>query len=65
MDAEVPKDERRLARRSHLAKTGVADGEVAWAWYPDADIKLAMMLRITLATETTKPGLRGEHEGNR
>ena len=24
-----------------------------------------MMLRITLATETTKPGLRGEHEGNR
>jgi hypothetical protein len=31
MDAEVPKDERRLARRSLLAKTGVADGEVVWS----------------------------------
>jgi hypothetical protein len=42
-----------------------ADGEVVWSRYPDADIKPAVMLRITRATETIKPGLRGEHEGNR
>ena len=41
MDAEVPRDERRLARRSLLAKTGGADGEVVWSRYPDADIKPA------------------------
>jgi hypothetical protein len=28
-------------------------------------VKLAMMLRITLATVTTKPDHRGEYEGNR
>ena len=35
---------------------------------PDAPMlafKLAMVLRITLVTVTTKPGHRGEHEGNR
>jgi hypothetical protein len=35
---------------------------------PDASmvgVKLAMMLRITPATVTTKPDHRGEHEGNR
>ena len=42
-----------------------ADGEVVWSWRPDAGAKLAMMLRITLATETTKPGLRREREGSR
>jgi hypothetical protein len=26
-----------------------------WAWYPDADINFAMMLRIAQGTETTKP----------
>jgi hypothetical protein len=44
---------------------GPADGEVVWAGYPDADIKLATMLCIAPVTETIKPGLRGEHEGNR
>ena len=43
----------------------ISDGEVVWARCPDADIKVAMVLRITRRTETTKPGLRGEHEENR
>jgi len=43
-------------------ETQVSDGEVVWAWYPDADIKRVMMLRITPATETMKPGLWGERD---
>ena len=31
-----------------------------WSWHPDADAKLAMMLRITPMTEAKEPGLRGE-----
>ena len=42
-----------------------ADGEVAWSWRPDAGVKPAMMLRITLAMVATKPGHQGEREGNR
>jgi len=42
-----------------------ADGEVVSSCHPDAGVKLATMLRIALATETRKPGLRGEYEGNR
>src|SRR5579871_1097257 len=42
-----------------------ADGEVVWSWHPDADVKPARCSRIPLVTEATKPGLRGEHEGNR
>jgi hypothetical protein len=42
-----------------------ADGEVVWFGRPDAGVKLAMMLPITPATVTTKPGRREEHEGNR
>jgi hypothetical protein len=49
--------------------TRLADGEVVWFGRPDAGVKLAMMLGvflgIALATVTTKPGRRGEHEGNR
>src|ERR1700722_1783683 len=33
-----------------------ADGEVVWSRYPDADINLAMMLRITPGTVARKPG---------
>jgi hypothetical protein len=47
----------------------LADGEVVWSGRPDAGVKLAMMsgvfLGIAPATVTTKPGRRGEHEGNR
>ncbi|MDE2473249.1 MAG: hypothetical protein KGL35_32220, partial [Bradyrhizobium sp.] len=42
-----------------------AYGEVVWFGRPDAGVKLAVMLRITPATVTTKPGRREEHEGNR
>jgi hypothetical protein len=38
----------------------VTDGEAVWSWRPDAGAKSAMMLRITLATVTTKPGLTEE-----
>jgi hypothetical protein len=43
----------------------LADGEVVWFWRLDAGVKLAMMLRITLATVTIEPDHREEHEGNR
>jgi hypothetical protein len=52
----------RMARQTNVA---CADGEVVWSWPPDAEVKLAMMLRITLATGARKPGPRGEYEGNR
>jgi hypothetical protein len=52
----------RMARQTNVAN---ADGEVVWSWPPDAEVKLAMMLRITLATGARKPGPRGEYEGNR
>jgi hypothetical protein len=39
-----------------------ADGEVVWFRYPDADIKTA---QFTPMTGATKPGPRGEREGNR
>jgi len=38
-----------------------ADGEVVWSWRPKVGVKLAMMLRVTPATVTTKPGHRGDH----
>jgi hypothetical protein len=45
------------------------DGEVVWFGRPDAGVKLAMMSEvfpgIAPMTVTTKPGRRGEHEGNR
>jgi hypothetical protein len=37
----------------------VADGEVVWFWHPDADAKLAMMLRITPMTVAIRPGTPG------
>src|ERR1700742_908110 len=43
----------------------VAYGEVVWSWRPDAGVKSAMMLRITLVTVTNKPGHRGEREISR
>jgi hypothetical protein len=52
----------RMARQTNVA---CADGEVVWSWPPDAEVKLAMMLRITLTTGARKPGPRGEYEGNR
>jgi len=52
----VPKTNGAFARRSLLAKTGGADGEVVWSRYPDADINLVTMLRITLGTVARKPG---------
>src|ERR1700759_5355590 len=39
-----------------------ADGEVVWSWRPDAGVKLAMMLRITLMMVARKPGHQGELE---
>jgi hypothetical protein len=33
----------------------LADGEVVWSRHPDADVKLATMLRIAPATETKSP----------
>jgi hypothetical protein len=42
-----------------------ADGEVVWSWHTKAGVKLVTMLCIAPMTEATKPGLRGEREGNR
>jgi hypothetical protein len=42
-----------------------ADGEVVWSWHLDADVKSAMMLRITLVMVTRKPDHQGEHEVSR
>jgi hypothetical protein len=39
------------------------DGEVVWFWRPDAGVKFREAIRE--ATVATKPGHRGEHEGNR
>ena len=50
-----------MAAMSHETNEHIADGEVVWSWRPDAGAELAMMLRITLVTVTTKPGHRGEH----
>jgi hypothetical protein len=43
----------------------VAYGEVVWSWPPDAEVKSAMMLRITPMTGARKPGPRGEYEISR
>ena len=59
MDAEVSNDDRRLARRSHLAKTGAADGEVVWSRCLDADINLAMMLWLCRPFGPDTPASRG------
>jgi hypothetical protein len=56
---------RRHVLDVHGRTARLADGEVVWFGRPDAGVKLAMMLRITPMTVTTKPGRRGEHEGNR
>jgi hypothetical protein len=40
-----------------------ADGEVVWFWRLDAGVKLVR--GISLATVTTKPDHREDHEGNR
>ena len=44
----------------HETNDVIADGEVAWSWRPDAGVKLAVMLRITLMTVARKPGHRGD-----
>ena len=46
-----------------LTRALEADGEVVWSWRLDAGVKLAEA--IPPATETNKPDLRGEREGNR
>jgi len=48
---------------ARLTSGADADGEVVWSRRPDAGVKLAGV--IPQATVTTKPGHRGEHEGNR
>ena len=48
-----------------LTRRTDTDGEVVWARYPDADIKLAMKLALHAGDGDNKAGLRGEHEGNR
>ncbi len=55
MDARFPG--AILARTTGL----FADGEIVWSWPPDAEVKFAMMLRITRMTGARKPGPRGEH----
>src|ERR1700690_4385304 len=52
----------RMARQTNVAE---ADGEVAWSRPPDAEVKLAMMLRITPATGARKPGPRGDRDISR
>ena len=52
----------RMARQTNVA---CADGEVAWSRPPDAEVKLAMMLRITPATGARKPGPRGDRDISR
>jgi hypothetical protein len=42
-----------------------ADGEVVAFWYPDAGIKLVMMLCIVTGDGGKKAGLQEDHEGNR
>jgi hypothetical protein len=51
--------------QSHETNDVATDGEVVWSGYPDAGIKLAMMLRITPTTVAKEPGRRGEHEVSR
>jgi len=52
----------RWTRRARQTNVAGADGEVAWSRPPDAEVKLAMMLRITLATGARKPGPRGDRD---
>jgi hypothetical protein len=49
------------ARGADCAKTtcDATDGQAVWSWHPDADAKLAMMLRIARATVAKKPGAPG------
>jgi hypothetical protein len=54
VDAEVP-----------LTNGSDADGEVVRSWHPDAGVKLLRSERFSGVTEATKPGLRGDYEGNR
>jgi hypothetical protein len=48
-----------------LTRRTDTDGEVVWARYPDADIKLVTMPSHCTGDGDNKAGLRGEHEGNR
>lgn len=48
----------RWTQTARQTNVPCADGEVAWSRPPDAEVKLAMMLRITPATVTTKPDHR-------
>jgi hypothetical protein len=43
----------------HETNDVATDGEVVWFWRPDAGVKSAMMLRITLMMVATKPGTPG------
>ena len=55
----------RWTRCAQQTSAPGADGEVVWSCCLDAGINLVTMLRIAPGTETRKPDLRGEHEGNR
>jgi hypothetical protein len=55
----------RWTRSAQLTNGADAYGEVVWSWRLDAGVKLAMMLRIALATVARKPDHRGEHEISR
>jgi hypothetical protein len=50
----------RWTQRRRQTSDVDADGEIAWSWFPDAGIKLAMMLRIAPAMVANKPGHQGE-----
>jgi hypothetical protein len=52
--------EKMMLNRSARTNDVVADGQAVWSWRPDAGVKLAMMLRITLMTVAKEPGHRGE-----
>ncbi len=48
----------RWTRQFRKTSEADADGEAVWALYPDADINVAMMLRITRWMVTRKPDRR-------
>jgi hypothetical protein len=50
-------------RAARLTKRADADGEVVWSLRPDAGVQACES--NSQVTVTTKPGHRGEHEGNR
>jgi hypothetical protein len=51
----VERGMRWTRTRRPTSDAGFADGEAVWFWHPDADAKLATMVRIVLATVATKP----------